>query len=103
LAALDLLRSSAAPTAVFVASNILVSGVLRTLQSQRVAVPADVSLICFDDVDWFSLTVPTITAVSSSHSKLADAAVALLLARIDRSTPGPPIGASLPSRVLQWG
>jgi LacI family transcriptional regulator len=83
LAALDLLRASPPPTALFVASNILASGVLRTLQSQRVAVPGDISLVCFDDVDWFSLTVPTITAVSSSHSKLADAAAALLLNRIE--------------------
>jgi LacI family transcriptional regulator len=83
LAALDLLHSDPPPTALFVASNILMPGVLRTLQSQRVAVPDDISLICFDDVDWFSLTVPTITAISSSHARLADAAVALLLNRIE--------------------
>ena len=38
------------------------------------------SLICFDDVDWFSFTVPKITAISSSQSRLAEAAVTLLLA-----------------------
>jgi LacI family transcriptional regulator len=83
LAALDLLHSAPPPTALFVASNILMPGVLRTLQSQRVDVPGDISLVCFDDVDWFSLTVPTITAISSSHARLADAAVALLLHRIE--------------------
>jgi LacI family transcriptional regulator len=82
-AALDLLHSAPPPTALFVASNSLMPGVLRTLQSQRVAVPEDISLVCFDDVDWFSLTVPTITAISSSHARLADAAVALLLNRIE--------------------
>ena len=83
LAVLDLLRSSP-PTAVFVGSNILMPGVMGALQSQRVAVPGDISLVCFDDVEWFSLTVPTITAVSSSHARLADAAVTLLLNRIEK-------------------
>jgi LacI family transcriptional regulator len=83
LAALELLRASPPPTALFVASNILVSGVLRTLQSQQIAVPDGLSLVCFDDVEWFSLTVPTITAVSSSHARLAGAAVALLLNRVE--------------------
>ena len=85
LAALDLLRrGSPPPTALFVASNILVPGVMRTLQSHRVSVPGDISLVCFDDVEWFSLTVPTITAVSSSHARMADTAVALLLNRIEK-------------------
>jgi LacI family transcriptional regulator len=98
LAALDLLRASPPPTALFVASNILASGVVRTLQSQRVAVPGDISLVCFDDVDWFSLTVPTITAVSSSHSQLADAAIALLLNRIEN-----PNQRQRPSVLLEVG
>ena len=41
------------------------------------------SLICFDDVDWFSFSVPPITAVSVSHSRLAEAALDLLFARIE--------------------
>ncbi len=40
-------------------------------------------LICFDDVEWFSFTVPKITAISSSQSRLAEAAVTLLLTRIE--------------------
>ncbi len=83
VAALDLLRLPAPPTALFVASNSLVPGVMHTLRSQRIAVPDEVSLICFDDVEWFALTVPTVTAVSSSHARLADAAVTLLLSRVE--------------------
>lgn len=83
VAALDLLRLPAPPTALFVASNSLVPGVMHTLRSQRVAVPEEISLICFDDVEWFALTVPTITAVSSSHARLADVAVTLLLSRVE--------------------
>ena len=58
-------------------------GVIRALQMQRVVVPADVSLICFDDVEWFCFTVPTITAVSTSQARLAASAITLLLNRIE--------------------
>ena len=83
VATLDLLRMPSPPTAIFVASNVLMPGVLRALQMQRVAIPGDVSLLCFDDVDWFLLTVPTVTAVSTSHARLAATAVTLLLNRIE--------------------
>ncbi len=39
------------------------------------------SLICFDDVDWFSFSVPPITAISTAYTALAEAAVDLLLTR----------------------
>ena len=65
------------------ASIALIPGVLATLQSHGIIVPDDVSLICFDDVEWFSFTVPKITAISSSQSRLAEAAVTLLLTRIE--------------------
>jgi len=46
------------------------------------SIPEDVSLICFDDLDWFTFSRPPISAVSSSHYRLAEAAVDLLLQRI---------------------
>jgi LacI family transcriptional regulator len=98
LAALDLLRSARPPTALFVASNILMPGVMRTLQSQRVSVPDEVSLVCFDDVEWFSLTVPTITAVSSSHARMADTAATLLLDRMEK-----PDQRQRPAALLEIG
>ncbi len=83
VATANLLRLADPPTAVFVASIALIPGVLATLQSYNIVVPDDVSLICFDDVEWFEFTVPKITAVSSSQSRLAEAAVTLLLTRIE--------------------
>lgn len=94
VATLDLLRLPAPPTAIFVASNVLMPGVLRALQMQHIAVPGDVSVLCFDDVDWFALTQPTVTAVGASHARLAAAAVTLLLNRIESPADGgsqPPV------------
>lgn len=84
LACLDLLKLAAPPTAIFAASNAVMPGVMRTLHSQHVDVPAQLSLVCFDDVDWFAFTRPSITAIRSSQARLAEAAITLLLERIEQ-------------------
>jgi len=83
VATANLMRLADPPTALFVASVGLIPGVLTMLQSYGIVVPADLSLLCFDDVEWFGFTVPKITAVNSSQSRLAEAAVTLLLTRIE--------------------
>ena len=84
----DLLRLASAPTAIFVASNAIMPGVLRTLRQAGVALPAEMSLICFDDVEWFSFSVPPITAISTAYTALAEAAVDLLMTRITAASGG---------------
>jgi LacI family transcriptional regulator len=78
----ELLRLPDTPTAMFVASNSIMPGVMKTLRQCELSIPEDVSLICFDDLDWFTFSRPPISAVSSSHYRLAEAAVDLLLQRI---------------------
>lgn len=90
----DLLRLDPAPTAVFVASNAIMPGVIRTLRQAGVSLPGEMSLICFDDVDWFSFSVPPITAISTAYTALAEAAVDLLMTRITGASGGadrPPV------------
>ncbi|MCS7222215.1 MAG: LacI family DNA-binding transcriptional regulator [Anaerolineae bacterium] len=82
-AASELLQLPSPPTAIFVASNAIMPGVIKLLRRQGVAIPKEMSLICFDDVDWFSFSVPPITAVQISHARLAETALELLLKRIE--------------------
>ena len=86
LAVDSLFRLPEPPTALFVAGNALMPGVVRTLRQKELTVPDDVSLMCFDDVDWFSFSVPPITAVSVSYERLAKMALNLLFAQIDGSS-----------------
>ena len=81
----DLLRLPSPPTAIFVASNAIMPGVIRALRQLDVRVPEDLSLICFDDVEWFSFSVPPITAISTASTALAESAVDLLLTRIEHA------------------
>ncbi len=79
----ELLRLPSLPTALFVASNAIMPGVIKVLRRHEVAIPEEISLLCFDDVDWFSFSVPPITAVQISHAKLAETALDLLMKRIE--------------------
>lgn len=71
------------PTAIFAASNAIMPGVMKTLLQYEVDVPKEMSLICFDDLDWFTFSNPSISAISISHTRIAESAVALLLQRIE--------------------
>jgi LacI family transcriptional regulator len=78
----DLLQLASPVTAVYAASNALMPGVMKTLRQAGVRVPGELSVICFDDVDWFTFSVPAITAISISYVQLAEVAVDLLLSRV---------------------
>jgi len=82
LAANELLQLAEPPSALYVASNAIMAGVMKTLQQRQVAIPKQLSLICFDDLDWFTYSSPPISAVATSHERIAEAAVDLLLRRI---------------------
>lgn len=82
LATNELLSLTPPPTAILVASNAIMSGVMKTLRQHHVLIPEQVSVICFDDLDWFSYSSPPISAVSNSHLRLGEAAIDLLLRRL---------------------
>lgn len=75
----DLLQLPQPPTAIFVASNALMPGVMKTMLQHDVDIPQEISLICFDDVEWFQFSKPPISAVAINLASLAEAAVNLLL------------------------
>jgi LacI family transcriptional regulator len=96
VATIELLRLPGPPTAIFAASNAIMPGVMRGIRQYGVAVPDELSLICFDDVDWFSFSVPPITAISCSHARLAEAAADLLMRRVEG-----PNGLDQPPMVME--
>jgi LacI family transcriptional regulator len=78
----ELLSLQEPPTAIYVASNAIMPGVLKTLRQHAVQLPQEMSLVCFDDLDWFSYSIPSITAVTTNHLRFAETAVDLLMNRI---------------------
>jgi LacI family transcriptional regulator len=80
--ALDLLTMRDAPTALFTADGLMSTGALQAISALKLAIPADVSLICFDDLDWMQFVAHGITAISQPTHLIGTSAAELLLQRI---------------------
>jgi LacI family transcriptional regulator len=86
----DLLRMEHPPTALLVASNSLMPEVMSVLRQHHINIPSDMSIVSFDDIPWFSYSVPSITAVRADHERLAEMAVDLLMRRIEETSDADP-------------
>lgn len=71
------------PTAVFLANDLLAVGMLKALEEAGVRVPADVSLVGYDDLELAQVVSPSLTTVAQPRYELGAAAVNLLLAQLD--------------------
>ena len=78
----ELLDQPDAPTAVFACNDLMAIGALRAIRSAGLNVPADVSIVGFDDIPLASEVVPPLTTVAQPVEEMARIAVGLLLSRI---------------------
>lgn len=69
-------------SAVFVGADLIALGVLRHAQRLRLSVPADLSVIGFDDIPWAQMSVPTLSTIEMPLEDMASEAVDALLRRI---------------------
>jgi LacI family transcriptional regulator len=81
-AALDLLSRPDRPSAVFVANNHMMIGVMRAITQLGLDCPKDVSVVGIDDFPWANAFTPRLTVVRQPVEEIGRAAVRLLLARI---------------------
>lgn len=71
------------PTAILATDSILTAGAFRAIQACGLAIPDEISLIGFDDVDWMSMVRPTVTVVNQPEYELGKRAAERLMARIE--------------------
>jgi len=83
-----LLQLPEPPTAVFAAGDQMAVGALRALESAGRAVPGDVSVVGFDDVEIASMSRPALTTVAQDYLAMGQAAVDLLGRLIDAGDAG---------------
>ncbi len=81
-AALQLLKLSARPTALLVINDLLCVGALRAASDLGLRVPADLSVVGYDDIPLADFLIPRLTTSSKDVVTVGRAAVKLLLARI---------------------
>jgi LacI family transcriptional regulator len=80
-----LLQTDQPPTALFALNNQIGLGALGAIQRLKWRIPADVALIVFDDVDYFAVTMPSITAISQPAFQMGQQAMRLLAQQIEHA------------------
>jgi LacI family transcriptional regulator, galactose operon repressor len=89
------------PTAIFAANNPLAEQAWRVLRKRRLRVPADCSLVGFDDVPWMEMVDPSITVVDQPTVEMGRCAARLLLERIEHPAAPPRIECLQPSLIVR--
>jgi LacI family transcriptional regulator len=90
-AALDLLQQSERPSAIFVANNHMMIGVMRAISQLKLSCPKDVSVVGIDDFPWANAFTPRLTLVRQPVEEIGKAAVQMLLDRRKDDRERPPI------------
>ena len=86
--ALDqLLTRQRRPSAIFAATQKMTTGALRAIAEAGLSVPNDISLLAYDDCEWFRSFRPFLSTISQPTDDFADHAWSMLMARLnnDRS------------------
>ena len=83
-AAGELLASEPRPTAAFCTNDMLALGLLRRMAVDGVAVPEDLAVVGYDDIDFAADAAVPLTSVRQPKYELGRAAAELLLEEADR-------------------
>ena len=81
--AMSLLSSGKIPTAIFPLSNKILLGTIKAIQEKGLSIPADVSVIAFDDNILFNYLSPRITCIAQPVQDMATIAVKAIIDKIN--------------------
>jgi LacI family transcriptional regulator len=97
-----LITTSNRPTAIFACGNQIALGVLHEIAEAGLRVPADISVVGFDDPEWYSVWRPAITTYALPLEETGLLAAQLLLNRMAASglTSSRPTTTRLSGRVV---
>ena len=77
-----LLKSARRPTAVFVCNDLMAIGALSAAHAEGIAVPEQLSVVGFDDIELAAYTMPPLTTVAQPKEAIGTGAASLLLERL---------------------
>lgn len=81
-AAREILRLAPLPTAIIAANDLMAIGALRELKNADLRVPADISLLGFDDILFAALADPPLTTIALPRAEIGRAAIQALIQTI---------------------
>ncbi len=85
LAMQALLRRRPRPTAVFACNDLMAFGALTAAREAGIAVPQQLSIVGFDDIDLAAFSAPPLTTVAQPKQQIGTVAADLLLDRVSNA------------------
>lgn len=102
-AAEELLSRSDPPTGMFAVNNEIALGALHAIEDRGLSVPADISVVAFDDLPWMPhLRIP-LTTIAQDYEQLGSKVVHLLDAQIKGQTEHQGAGMTVPTYLVERG
>lgn len=92
----NLFASRHRPDAIFTANNASTIWTIGALKELNIEIGKDVALVGFDDVDFYTLITPSVTAVRQPAAELGNVSARLLLQRINGEFKTTSVKAVLP-------
>jgi LacI family transcriptional regulator len=80
--ALEILRQTPLPTAIFAANDLMAIGALRALREAGIRVPDEIAIVGFDDIPAASMVHPPLTTIAQHPYELGANAARMLLERL---------------------
>ncbi len=75
----ELLSLPQSVSALITGNNSIAKACLQTFAEMKIRIPQDMAIISFDDIDLFSFSYPTITAIAQPVEEIGEIAVDILL------------------------
>ena len=85
-AMIEFIKKGNLPTAFFIATDTIATGVLKALYENKISVPNDISLIGFNDIFVSRYTLPALSTVRVHIENMSNACVGLMLERLNNRT-----------------
>lgn len=80
---MPVLASAGRPSALFAVTETMTIGALQTIWEAGLELPKDVSLLGFDDSEWFTALKPSVSTLRQPTDDFADQAWTMLMARLN--------------------
>jgi LacI family repressor for deo operon, udp, cdd, tsx, nupC, and nupG len=76
------------PTAIFAASDTMAIGLMQAAFQAGIALPEQLSIVGFDDIDLAAFTIPPLTTISQAGVEMGTIAANMVFDMIEHETPG---------------
>ena len=103
MAAVELLKRSAPPTAFFAINDMTAVGIYAGIHEMGLRIPEDISVVGFDDIHLCTIMNPPVTTMRQPLEELMNKAVNLLIGRMEGVNREPPVHLTLATELIVRG